>query len=107
VCLRELRIKAAYPNPMWDTFGNAPWGGIGVLAAKGWLALLTDDRALGRQAAEWAVKHAQVLEPRNPGSSAYPASMLFMENETGGQLDEVRMFNRVLSGNEVQSLAAP
>jgi hypothetical protein len=42
-----------------------------------------------------------------PGSSAYPASMLFMENETDGQLDEVRIFNRVLSENEIQRLAAP
>ncbi len=42
VCLRELRNKAASPKPMRDTFGNAPWGGIGVIAAKGLLALLTD-----------------------------------------------------------------
>jgi hypothetical protein len=42
-----------------------------------------------------------------PGSSAYPASMLFMENETDGQLDEVRIFNRALSENEIQRLAAP
>jgi topoisomerase-4 subunit B len=55
VCLRELRNKAAKPKPMRDTFGNAPWGGIGVIAAKGLLALLTDDQDLGREAAEWAV----------------------------------------------------
>ena len=44
-----------------DNVSNAPWGGIGVIAAKGLLALLTDDQELGREAAEWTVKHAQYL----------------------------------------------
>jgi hypothetical protein len=80
VCLRELRNKAGKPKPMRDTFGNAPWGGIGVLAAKGLLALLTDDQELGREAAEWTVKHAQYLEPRIELLNTHPDARAFKDN---------------------------
>ena len=80
VCLRELRNKAAKPKPMRDTFGNAPWGGIGVIAAKGLLALLTDDQDLGREAAEWTVKHAQYLEPRIELLNTHPDARAFKDN---------------------------
>ena len=79
VCLRELRNKAAYPKPMRDTFGNAPWGGIGVIAAKGLLALLTDDQDLGREAAEWTVKHARYLEPRIEILNTHPDAQVFKD----------------------------
>ena len=65
---------------------------------------------------EWVQVHvdgkligSRIVDPSamSPGASPYPASMRFMENETGGPLDEVRIFNRVLSENEIRALAAP
>ena len=80
VCLRELRNKAAQPKPMRETFGNAPWGGLGVIAAKGLLALLTDDKDLGREAAEWTVKHAHFLEPCMELLNSHPDAQAFKDN---------------------------
>lgn len=80
VCLRELRNKAASPKPLRDTFGNAPWGGIGVIAAKGLLALLADDQELGREAAQWTVKHAQFLQPRMELLNTHPDARAFKDN---------------------------
>jgi len=62
--------------------------------------------------ASWCYRFEDVLRPGTICSSreiesAYPASMLFMENDTDDQRDEVRVFNRVLSENEICASAAP
>lgn len=48
----------------------------------------------------------RIVDPSGmvPGSSPYAASLVFMENETGGQLDELKIFNRVLSSVEIKAL---
>lgn len=80
VTYRELRNKAMKPAPMRNTFGNAPWGGIGVIAAKGLLAQLTGDAALGREAADWTMKHARFLQPRIDLLNHHPAAASFKDN---------------------------
>ena len=64
-----------------------------------WVKVYIDGKLIG----------SRIVDPSAmyPGSSAYPASMRFMENETDGQLDEVRIFNRILSENEIRTLATP
>jgi hypothetical protein len=64
-----------------------------------WVKVYVDGKLIGNRIVDPSAMY--------PDSSPYPASMLFMENETDGQLDEVRLFNRVLSENEIRALAAP
>jgi len=80
VMYRELRNKAARRTPDRENFGQAPWAGIGVIGAKALLALITEDKDLGRHAAEWTVKHAQFLEPRIDILNTHPAAKHFKDN---------------------------
>jgi len=80
VVMRDLRNKAALSKPARENFGNAPWAGIGVIAAKALLASLTNDQALGREAAEWTVRHALYLEPMIELLNAHPDAQSFKDN---------------------------
>jgi hypothetical protein len=77
---------------------NKEWFHLAVTLGE-WVKVYVDGKLIGRRIVDPSAMY--------PGSSAYPASILFMENETDGQLDEVRIFNRVLSENEIRAFAAP
>jgi hypothetical protein len=77
---------------------NKEWFHLAVTFGE-WVKVYVDGKLIGNRIVDPSAMY--------PDSSPYPASMLFMENETDGQLDEVRIFNRVLSENEVRALAAP
>jgi len=80
VMVRELRNKAALPRPARAEYGGAPWAGIGVIGAKALLALIAEDPKLGREAAEWTMKHAQFLEPRIDILNTHPGAKGWREN---------------------------
>lgn len=77
---KHLQTLAAIPGPERPDFGNAPWRGLGSIGAKGLVALITEDRALGRDAVEWTVKHARFLEPRIDLLNSDPQSAGWREN---------------------------
>ncbi|HYW78423.1 MAG TPA: LamG-like jellyroll fold domain-containing protein, partial [Thermoguttaceae bacterium] len=88
----EVHIQAG------EKAANKEWFHLAVTFGD-WVKVYVDGKLIGRRIVDPSAMY--------PGSSPYPASMLFMEDETDGQLDEVRIFNRVLSENEIQRLSAP
>ena len=80
VMVRELRNAAARPGPDRPDFGGAPWRGIGVIAAKALLALISQDAKLGREAAEWTLRHARYIEPRIDILNTHPGARGWREN---------------------------
>ena len=80
VAWRDTLNKAARPGADRPNFGQAPWAGIGPVACKALVALLTDDAKLGREAAEWTIKHARYIEPRADLLNTHPAAASFKAN---------------------------
>jgi len=88
----EVHVQAG------EKAANKQWFHLAVTFGE-WVKVYVDGELIGRRIVDPSAMY--------PGSSAYPASMRFMEDETDGQLDEVRIFNRVLSDNEIRTLANP
>ena len=59
-----LKRNRDWKVPQNHAYWTNPFGQDGNIAAWALLALLTDDEALGRRAAEAAVEHARFMEPR-------------------------------------------
>ena len=65
----RIHLEALKRNKGWEippnyAYHNNPFGQDGNIAGWALLALLTDDRQLGRKAAQETVKHALFMEPR-------------------------------------------